>query len=143
MTLANPFFARETYSNVEFITKIRWTWITIRLTWLSRNAFAFDVAICSSAWWTMTIFLETMFQGNAKTSFSNTILSFIAIRIFRTFWDNAFVETADFFTFAFRMLQTFIDAIMSNVCITVLIIGAIFIAGTTRRSTLTTIFLEL
>ena len=143
MILASPFSSRETYSNVQITTEICWTWITMGLTWFGCNAFAFDVAICSSAWWTMTIFLETMFQGNAKTSFSNTILSFIAIRIFRTFWDNAFVEAAYFSPFAIGMLKAFIDAIMSTVSITVLIMWAFFVAGTTRRSTLTTIFLEL
>ena len=143
MILAGSFSSRQTYSHVELTRKIGRTGITMGLTWLSRNAFAFDVAICSSAWWTMTIFLETIFQGNTKTSFRNTILSFIAIRIFCTFWDNAFVESAYVSLFAIQMPKAFVDAIMSGVCITVLIMGAIFIAGTTRRSTLTTIFSEL
>ena len=134
MILANnPFSTRETYSNVQITTEIRWTWITMSFTWFSRNAFAFDVAICSSGWWTMTIFLETIFQRNAKPSFANTVFSFIAIRIFRTFWDNAFVEAAYFSPFAIGMLKAFIDAIMSTVSITVLITWAFFVAGTTRR----------
>ena len=116
--------------------------MTMGLTWFSRHAFAFHVTIRSSAWWTMTIFLETIFQRNAKSGFFSAIIPFIALRIFRTFWDNAFVESAYFSTFAIRMLKAFIDTIMSTVFVTVLIIGTILIDGTTRRSTLTTIFLE-
>ena len=143
MILASSFSSRKTYSHVELTPKIWRTWITIGLTWLSCNAFGFNVAIRSTAWWTMTIFLETIFQWNTKPSLANTILSFVAFWIFRTFWDNAFVKSAYFSLFAIQMLKAFVDAIMSNFCITVLILEAIIIAGTTRRSAFTTILLTL